>query len=171
MTGAIKIHPQNPKLFEFRSRPLALVTATEHYGAVMNRPFDFESYLADVAEKRITLTRLFTLFRELPDGIEGEPAAGSVIEGSLVLRLQAASYRARCFDPNSGRHPPAVMVAGGAPVRLELPSFTDDLAVRVKRVAQWQTYFSRRNPPGPASHPGMRVPPRRSRGLQLHPTA
>lgn len=65
MSAAIRIHPQNPKLFEFRGRPLVLVTATEHYGAVMNRPFRFERYLADAAEKKITLTRLFTLFREL----------------------------------------------------------------------------------------------------------
>jgi hypothetical protein len=61
----IRIHPANAKCFEFRGRPLALVTATEHYGAVMNRPFRFERYLADAAEKGMTLTRLFVLFREL----------------------------------------------------------------------------------------------------------
>ena len=61
----VRIHPDNPKLFEFRGKPLVLVTATEHYGAVMNRPFRFERYLPDAAEKGITLTRLFTLFREL----------------------------------------------------------------------------------------------------------
>ena len=65
MTPAIRIHPQNPKIFEFRGKPLALITATEHYGSVINRPFRFERYLADAAEKKITLTRLFTLFREL----------------------------------------------------------------------------------------------------------
>lgn len=62
---AIRRHPGNPKLFQFRGQPLVLVTATEHYGAVLNRPFDFERYLADVAAKGITLTRLFTLFREM----------------------------------------------------------------------------------------------------------
>src|SRR5512135_1358970 len=61
----LRIHPDNPRLFEFRGRPRVLVTATEHYGAVMNRPFRFERYLADAAEKGMTLTRLFTLFREL----------------------------------------------------------------------------------------------------------
>jgi hypothetical protein len=65
MPEPIHVHPQNPRCFEFRGAPLALVTATEHYGAVMNRPFRFERYLADAAEKRITLTRLFVLFREL----------------------------------------------------------------------------------------------------------
>jgi hypothetical protein len=61
----IRIHPQNNKLFEFRGKSRVLVTATEHYGAVMNRPFRFERYLADAAERGITLTRLFMLFREL----------------------------------------------------------------------------------------------------------
>lgn len=65
MLQAIRIHPQNPKYFEFRGKPLALVTATEHYGAVMNRPFRYDRYLADAADKHMTLTRLFCLFREL----------------------------------------------------------------------------------------------------------
>src|SRR5258708_17508213 len=64
MSTAVRIHPSNPKLFEFRGQPLVLLTATEHYGAVMNRPFQFERYLADAAEKGMTLTRLFVLFRE-----------------------------------------------------------------------------------------------------------
>lgn len=65
MTTPIRIHPANPKLFEFRGSPLVLLTATEHYGAVMNRPFDYARYLADAADKGMTLTRLFVLFREL----------------------------------------------------------------------------------------------------------
>jgi hypothetical protein len=39
--------------------------ATEHYGSVINRPFDYERYLEDAAAKRMTLTRTFLLFREL----------------------------------------------------------------------------------------------------------
>ena len=65
MTTPIRIHPENSKCFEFRGKPLALLTATEHYGAVMNRPFRFERYLDDAAQHGMTLTRLFTLFREL----------------------------------------------------------------------------------------------------------
>ncbi len=65
MMTPIRIHPNNPKLFLFRGQPRVLITATEHYGAVMNRPFRFEPYLADAADKGMTLTRLFVLFREL----------------------------------------------------------------------------------------------------------
>ncbi|SDY01182.1 cellulase family glycosylhydrolase [Paenibacillus sp. CF384] len=64
MAIPIRQHPRNSRVFEFRGKPLVLVCATEHYGAVINRPFDFAKYLADAHEKQQTLTRLFMLFRE-----------------------------------------------------------------------------------------------------------
>ena len=51
----ISIHPKNPKYFLFRGKPLALITATEHYGSVVNSRFDFERYLQDAADKKQTL--------------------------------------------------------------------------------------------------------------------
>lgn len=65
MSMPIRVHPYNSKVFDFRGKPIVLVTACEHYGGVMNRPFDGERYLADTAERGINYTRLFTLFREL----------------------------------------------------------------------------------------------------------
>lgn len=65
----LRRHPTNPKLFELQGRPLALIACTEHYGAVMNRPFDARAYLDDTAERGLTLTRLFTLFRELQSAL------------------------------------------------------------------------------------------------------
>lgn len=62
---AVRIHPRNPRYLLFRSKPLVLITATEHYGAVINEPFDFEKYLEDAAENNVTLTRTFLLYREL----------------------------------------------------------------------------------------------------------
>jgi hypothetical protein len=62
---ALKIDPENPKYMLFRGKPLVLITASEHYGSVINRPFDFEKYLTDAAEHKMTLTRTFLLFREL----------------------------------------------------------------------------------------------------------
>lgn len=61
----VKVHPDNPKCFLFRGQPMIFLTATEHYGSVMNRPFRFDRYLADAADKGISYTRLFLLFREL----------------------------------------------------------------------------------------------------------
>jgi Family of unknown function (DUF6298)/Cellulase (glycosyl hydrolase family 5) len=61
---AVSLHPENSRYFLFRNRPLALVAATEHYGSIINRAFDFERYLADAADKHQTMTRTFLLFRE-----------------------------------------------------------------------------------------------------------
>ncbi|MDP4130521.1 MAG: DUF6298 domain-containing protein, partial [Bacteroidota bacterium] len=61
----VRVHPDNPKCFLFRGKPMVFLTATEHYGSVMNRPFRFDRYLADAAAKGIAYTRLFLLFREL----------------------------------------------------------------------------------------------------------
>jgi Family of unknown function (DUF6298) len=62
---AVRLNPENPRYFLFRGKPLALITATEHYGSVINRPFNFERYLDDAARHKMTLTRTFLLFREL----------------------------------------------------------------------------------------------------------
>jgi hypothetical protein len=59
------IHPETPGCSLFRDRPRVLVAASEHYGCVVNRRFDFKRYLADAAEMRQTVTRTFLLYREL----------------------------------------------------------------------------------------------------------
>ncbi len=59
------LHPENPRYFLFRGKPLVLVAASEHYGSVVNRRFDFIRYLEDAAGKKQTVTRTFLLFREL----------------------------------------------------------------------------------------------------------
>ena len=44
---AVKINADNPKYLLFRGKPLALISASERYGSVINRPFDYEKYLDD----------------------------------------------------------------------------------------------------------------------------
>lgn len=65
MSKVIRIHEKNNKIFSYNGQSTVLVCATEHYGAVMNRPFDYHAYLADCYEKKQNYTRLFLLFREL----------------------------------------------------------------------------------------------------------
>jgi len=62
---AVKIDPENPKYLSFRGKPLVLVSASEHYGSVINRSFDFEKYLDDAVAHKMTMTRTFLLYREL----------------------------------------------------------------------------------------------------------
>ena len=62
---AVRLNPENPKYLLFRGKPLVLVSASEHYGSVINRSFDYEKYLDDAVEHKMTMTRTFLLYREL----------------------------------------------------------------------------------------------------------
>jgi hypothetical protein len=55
----IRLHPANPHYFLFRGKPVALVTSGEHYGAVLNRDFDFHRYLVALEFDGLNYTRLF----------------------------------------------------------------------------------------------------------------
>lgn len=61
----VRLDPANPKYLLYRNKPLILLSASEHYGSVINRPFDFEKYLDDAEAHKMTMTRTFLLFREL----------------------------------------------------------------------------------------------------------
>ena len=125
---AISIHPRNPKLFQFRGRPLVLICATEHYGAVLNRPFRFEPYLTNAADRGQTLTRLFT------------PLPRTPVRSQSLLDLQAridrlhrslcahwagqgprrrAALRSRDLEPRVFSTPPRLPIQG---VRSRRPS-------------------------------------------------
>src|SRR5271155_490830 len=55
----IRLHPTNPHYFLFRGKAVALVTSGEHYGAVLNRDFDYDRYLATLESDDLNYTRLF----------------------------------------------------------------------------------------------------------------
>jgi len=56
----IKLHPENPHYFLWRDKPTVLITSTEHYGAVLNRAFDYKRYLAALQANGLNLTRTFS---------------------------------------------------------------------------------------------------------------
>lgn len=61
------LHPDNPHYFQFRGKPTVLITSGEHYGAVLNKAFDYRRYLDTLAADKLNLTRTFTgLYREVP---------------------------------------------------------------------------------------------------------
>src|SRR5881227_2080562 len=79
------LHPQNPHYFLFRGKPAVLIGSTEHYGAVLNRDFDYVKYLEELHARGLNLTRTFSgVYRELPGTfkIRGNtlaPAPGSYL--------------------------------------------------------------------------------------------
>jgi hypothetical protein len=56
----ISLHPDNPRYFLFRGKPAVLITSGEHYGAVLNRDFDYLPYLDELGSRDFNLTRLFS---------------------------------------------------------------------------------------------------------------
>ncbi len=56
----LRVHPANPRYLEFRGQPVLLVGSGEHYGALLNRDFDFVKYLASVEADGLNYTRIFS---------------------------------------------------------------------------------------------------------------
>lgn len=56
----IRLHPNNPHYFLYRNKATVLITSAEHYGAVLNPDFDFETYFNTLAQDGLNYTRLFT---------------------------------------------------------------------------------------------------------------
>src|SRR5579872_3528253 len=63
----ISLHPENPHYLLWRGKPAALVSSGEHYGAVMNAPFDYIAYLDEIHSLGLNKTRVFSgLYCEAP---------------------------------------------------------------------------------------------------------
>jgi len=60
MSSPLAQHRSNPHYFLFRGQPTVLITSGEHYGAVLNRAFDYTMYLETLAWDGLNLTRIFT---------------------------------------------------------------------------------------------------------------
>lgn len=56
----ISLHPENPHYLLYKQKPMVLVTSAEHYGAVLNKDFDFETYLKTMHDEGMNYTRIFT---------------------------------------------------------------------------------------------------------------
>jgi len=69
----LRLHPENPRYFEFRGKPTVLVTSGEHYGAVLNLDVDYARYLDALRESGLNLTRTFSgTYREIPGSFKIE---------------------------------------------------------------------------------------------------
>ena len=65
----IRAHPDNPHYYQFRGRPAVLVTSAEHYGAVINRAFDYAAYLGALESYGLNYTRIYPAAFVEPEGV------------------------------------------------------------------------------------------------------
>jgi len=56
----LALHPENPHYFLFRGKPTVLITSGEHYGAVINLDFAYNTYLDTLKHDGLNLTRTFS---------------------------------------------------------------------------------------------------------------
>jgi hypothetical protein len=55
----ISLHPENPHYFLFKGKATAIISSSEHYGAVLNPEFDYLHYLNALQNDGMNYTRLF----------------------------------------------------------------------------------------------------------------
>ncbi len=70
----VKVWQTNPHYFFYKDKPLVLITSDQHYGAVIDKDFDFDKYLEFLASHGMNLTRIY------PGGMFEPP--GKYIAGS-----------------------------------------------------------------------------------------
>lgn len=55
----IKTHPVNPHYFSYQGKPTVLITSAEHYGAVLNKDFDYVAYFDELKAHQLNYTRIY----------------------------------------------------------------------------------------------------------------
>jgi len=88
----IQLHPDNPHYFLWRGKPTVLITSGEHYGAVLNRDFNYKKYFKVLQSYGFNLTRTFS-------GAYCEPVGAFKIENNT---LAPAKGRLICPWARSG---------------------------------------------------------------------
>jgi hypothetical protein len=93
----LALHPDNPHYFLFRGKPAVLLTSGEHYGAVLNRDFDYRAYLDELKACKFNLTRTFSgTYREVPGSF-------GIVENTLAPAAgRFLSPWARSATPGAG---------------------------------------------------------------------
>jgi hypothetical protein len=56
----LRLDPTNHRYFDFQGKTTPLITSGEHYGAVLNQDYDYDTYLKALQHDGLNLTRLFS---------------------------------------------------------------------------------------------------------------
>ena len=71
----IRLDSKNPHYFSFKGKPTLLITSAEHYGAVINKDFDYVQYLDALKAYGLNYTRIYpgALFETVDKYMPGNP--------------------------------------------------------------------------------------------------
>ncbi len=71
----IAVHPANPHYYIFHGQPTILITSAEHYGAVINKDFDYVAYLDALKAYGMNYTRIWpgAVVEAMGEFVKGNP--------------------------------------------------------------------------------------------------
>lgn len=119
----VRVFPANPHYFQFNGKPLVFVTSDHHYGAVIDRDFDYIKFLDTLAAHGMNLTRIYPggMF-EAPDKyLPGNPLGPS--PGRQILPWAKSNQ--------TGANP-ALAEPGQPSYKLDLNRWNPDYFARLK---------------------------------------
>jgi hypothetical protein len=73
--SSISVCPENPHYFYYRDKPVVLITSDHHYGAVIDKDFDYVKFLDYLALNGMNLTRIYpgAMFEPTDKYLPGNP--------------------------------------------------------------------------------------------------
>lgn len=80
-------HPENPHIFMWKGKAKAFVASGEHYGALINKEFDYDTYLKTLNKIGLEHTRLF-----LGDYLEDPESFWGVLKGVNTLSPDSGMF-------------------------------------------------------------------------------
>lgn len=122
----LALHPDNPHYFQFRGKPLVIVTSGEHYGAVLNLDFDYRKYLDTLQRDGMNNTRTFS-------GAYCEPPSAFNIASNTLAPLPG-----RFLSPWARSKEPGYANGGN---KFDLSKWSKDY---FKRLEDFMAYASKR---------------------------
>ena len=71
----VSICTENTHYFFYKGKPLVLITSDHHYGAIVDKDFDYVKYLDFLSEQGMNLTRIYPggMFEPPDKWIKGNP--------------------------------------------------------------------------------------------------
>jgi hypothetical protein len=71
----VQVYPENPHYFYYKGHPIVLITSDHHYGAIIDRDFDFAKYLKFLSNNGMNLTRIYPggMFEPTDKYLKGNP--------------------------------------------------------------------------------------------------
>ena len=123
----VSVHSPNPHYFQYKGKPIVLITSDHHYGAVIDRDFDFGKYLDYLARAGMNLTRIY------PGGMFEPP--DKYVPGNPLGPLPGRQILPWARSTQAGANP-ALAEAGQPSYKFDLDRWNPEYFARLKRFVE-----------------------------------